>query len=37
MTAQMEGPNVVVEWLTVLLHIQHVPGSNLGLETSYTG
>jgi hypothetical protein len=25
--------NVVVKWLTLLLHIQKVPGSNLGLET----
>jgi hypothetical protein len=27
--------NVVVEWLTLLLRIQQVPGSNLGLETGY--
>jgi hypothetical protein len=25
----------MVEWLTLLLHIQEVPGSNLRLETSY--
>jgi hypothetical protein len=28
-------PNVVVEWLTPLLHIRDVPGSNLGPETGY--
>jgi hypothetical protein len=27
--------NVVVEWLAVLLRVQDVSGSNLGLETSY--
>jgi hypothetical protein len=27
--------NIMVEWLTLLLHLQEVPGSNLGLETSY--
>jgi hypothetical protein len=29
-------PYVMVEWLTLLLHIQEVPGSNLGLEMSYS-
>jgi hypothetical protein len=28
-------PNVMVERLTLLVCIQQVPGSNLGLETSY--
>jgi hypothetical protein len=28
-------PNVVVEWLTLLLHICEVPGSNLGQDTGY--
>jgi hypothetical protein len=28
-------PNVVVEWLTFLLRIREVTGSNLSLETSY--
>jgi hypothetical protein len=28
-------PNVVVEWLTPLLRVREVPGSNLGLETDY--
>jgi hypothetical protein len=28
-------PNVVVEWLPILLRIWEVPGSNLGLETGY--
>jgi hypothetical protein len=27
--------NIVVEWLTLLLHIGEAPGSNLGLESSY--
>jgi hypothetical protein len=27
--------NVVVKWLTLLLHIQEGLGSNLGLETDY--
>jgi hypothetical protein len=27
--------NVVVEWLTLLLHIREVPGSNLSPETGY--
>jgi hypothetical protein len=27
--------NIVVEWLTLLLHIQEVQGSNLILETRY--
>jgi len=26
----------MVEWLTLLLRIQEVPGSNLGPETGYT-
>jgi hypothetical protein len=26
---------VVVEWLTILLHIREVPDSNLGPETGY--
>jgi hypothetical protein len=29
------GPNFVVKWLTFLLHIWEVLGSNLGPETSY--
>jgi hypothetical protein len=29
-------PNVVVEWLTILLCVRKVPGSNFGLETGYT-
>jgi hypothetical protein len=29
------SPNVVVKWLTLLLHIQEVPGWNLGPETAY--
>jgi hypothetical protein len=28
-------PNVVVEWLTFLLRIWYVPGSNRGTETGY--
>jgi hypothetical protein len=28
-------PNVVVEWLTILLCIPEVPVSNLGSETGY--
>jgi len=28
-------PNVVIEWLTILLRIREVPGSNLGPETGY--
>jgi hypothetical protein len=27
--------NVMVEWLTLHLHILEVPGSNLGPETGY--
>jgi hypothetical protein len=30
-----ERPNVVVEWLTLLLRIREVQGSNLGPETVY--
>jgi hypothetical protein len=29
-------PTVVVEWLTLLLRIREVPGSNLGPETGYS-
>jgi hypothetical protein len=29
------SPKVVIEWLKLLLHIQEVPGSNLGPETGY--
>jgi hypothetical protein len=29
------APNVVVEWLTHLLRIREVPGSNFGPETGY--
>jgi hypothetical protein len=29
-------PNVVPKWLTFLLRIREVPGSNLGSKTSYT-
>jgi hypothetical protein len=28
--------NIVVEWLTLLFHIQEVPGSNLVPETDYS-
>jgi hypothetical protein len=28
-------PIVVVEWLTLLLRIREVPGSNVGPETAY--
>jgi hypothetical protein len=28
------APIIVVEWLKLLLHIQKVPGSNLGPETN---
>jgi hypothetical protein len=28
-------PNVVFMWLTLLIHIWEVPGSNLGPETGY--
>jgi hypothetical protein len=28
-------PHVVVQWLTFLLRIREVPGSNLGPETGY--
>jgi hypothetical protein len=34
-TAGYNSATVVVEWLTFLLHIREVPGSNLSLETSY--
>jgi hypothetical protein len=30
-------PNVVVEWLTLLLRIREVPGSNFGPLTGYPG
>jgi hypothetical protein len=30
-----ETPNVVIEWLTLLLRIWEVPSSNLGSETGY--
>jgi hypothetical protein len=30
-------PNVMVEWLTFLLHILEVLDSNISLETSYSG
>jgi hypothetical protein len=30
------SPNAIAEWLTFLLHFREVPGSNLGLETSYS-
>jgi hypothetical protein len=29
-TITKKKPNIVVEWLTLLLHIQEVPGSYLG-------
>jgi hypothetical protein len=32
---QLPEPNVVVEWLTLLLRIRKVPASNLGPETGY--
>jgi hypothetical protein len=28
-------PNIVFKWLTLVLHIAEVPGSNHGLETGY--
>jgi hypothetical protein len=28
-------PNIVVEWLALLLHNRDVQGSNLGLKTGY--
>jgi hypothetical protein len=28
-------PNIVVEWLALLVRIREVPGSNLGLQTGY--
>jgi hypothetical protein len=32
----IKGPrNVVVEWITLMLRIREVPGSNLGPETGY--
>jgi hypothetical protein len=34
MNLQAMRPNVMVEWLTLLLHIQEVLDSNLGPETS---
>jgi hypothetical protein len=30
-----EEPNVVVEWLTLLLRLLEVPDANLGLKTGY--
>jgi hypothetical protein len=27
--------NVMIEWLTILLRIREVPGSNFGQETGY--
>jgi hypothetical protein len=32
----MVKSNVVVEWLTLVLHTPEVPISNLGLETGYS-
>jgi hypothetical protein len=32
-TVPLHGPNVVVEWLTLLLRIREIPGSNLSSET----
>jgi hypothetical protein len=29
------SPNVVIEWLTILLRTSENPGSNLGPETGY--
>jgi hypothetical protein len=29
------APNVMVEKLTLMLHIREVPGSNLSLQTGY--
>jgi hypothetical protein len=34
LSVYLEHPNVMVEWLTLLLRIRKVPGSNLGQETS---
>jgi hypothetical protein len=31
----MEAANFRAEWLSLLLYIREVPGSNLGAETSY--
>jgi hypothetical protein len=31
----MEQPNVVGDWITLLLRIQEDPGSSLGPETDY--
>jgi hypothetical protein len=29
------GPNVMVKWLALLLHIWEIPDSNLGLKTNH--
>jgi hypothetical protein len=34
---ETQSPNVVVEWLTLLLRIREVPDSNMGLKTGYPG
>jgi hypothetical protein len=35
MSKKRKRPNVVVEWLTLLIHIWEVLGSNLSPETGY--
>jgi hypothetical protein len=30
-----KAPYVMVEWLTLLLHVQEAPGSNLDLKNGY--
>jgi hypothetical protein len=35
-SSMTQKPNFVVEWLTLLLHIREVPGSNLDQETGYS-
>jgi hypothetical protein len=32
---EVNAPNVVIEWLTLLLRIREVPISNVGPETGY--
>jgi hypothetical protein len=29
------APNVMIEWLTLLLHILEIPGTNLSLDARY--
>jgi hypothetical protein len=37
LAGQVPQPNVGVEWLTLLLLIREVPGSNLDMDTGYPG